>query len=58
MKIALFDRKLQVFKKLAKYFGIFNELLTIQIVTVALAMFDNETFSVIFKHRDIFQMTK
>ena len=36
--VTLFDRKLQVFKKLAT-FGIFNELIF------------NETFSVISKHR-------
>ena len=52
----LFDRKIQVFQKLAKLtiFGVFYLLLSTQNVNIAHfarnAML-NETFSVIFKHR-------
>ena len=54
--VTLFDQKHKVFKNSPTWiiFGIFNELLFPQNVNVtqSLAML-NETFSVIFKHRDL-----
>ena len=52
--VTLFDRKLQIPKNAPKWtiFGIFNELLSTQNVNLARFARKNETFSVIFKHRE------
>ena len=51
--VTLFDLKLQIFQNSSEWttFGIFNEFLYFQNVNIArsLAVFKNETFSVIFK---------
>ena len=56
----MFDRKFQVFKKLAKstIFGIINELLSTQNWNVARFARNIEwDFSIIFKHRGVVQFS-
>ena len=40
-------------RQIGPFFGIFNELLSTQYVKLASLAMVNETFSVIFKHRDL-----